>query len=958
MVITPSPLSHDYFSPHTGIPHTGTTAPTGLHTPHLTSIATPMLFPMQLHNSTPGTPHTGTPHTGTYPTGTYPTSTGEEDMYNDPNYREPCHIPCVYKKKQAESVSYKPILSVGHYVSLDIDCVVAGSSDRKIRFYDSQTLEEIGSTVVDKKNVNFVAISEMSAEGDDPVIVTGGKDSSIQVWNPVATGTDTGTDTGGTGGTGGGGNIDKTITLPTMEVRSIAIYQGTVRIYAAIGTKDGKVFVWDVQHDLPVVHFPGHKASVHCVCISLTCPTDQLTGYGSSGGTEDDLTHLCVASGSADRTARTWNVKTSMPMKRFHHARSISSILITSKSVRPLLVTAGVERSIKLWDLTSGVLLRVFLGHLDQINSLALWEGCQMLLISGSSDATIRVYDMLTGENIAVLTGHRDAVLSLTVASLDTPTIVSSSEDLSLIQWDLQQLITDYYFTDHAEENVGLRRSEVIPVLPTIYYRAPEELDRNRLSKDERKRIRRERKKQQRLKNLLNDWKAFKNAAAVSAASSAASVAVVKDSSMDTNHTSTTNADTNTGNAVVEDTGMDMSVVVAAVDEEALKKAALAAGIEPIDEARIEQEILQLQERIDKHPHPHTAHTAHSHTAHTHIAHTAHIVEIGGHEASSTTTSAPHNNTASTPSLILPKTKSQMYLHTLQSSSQQWMDGILKSAIRKVVPVLHTTTTATSTTTSEPRHTTTSSTTSSTSSLPSLKKVLGFSSTVAIEPIDNLSTMSATTKTSSGTTDMQHGVVEAKESTSKPNSSSGTLTSSSSRKTPPNNNNNNNKPSELSFKLQAQATQNKYNVAVAEHTLQTDRKRNAASEKLALRLQLKKKLQQGDGEDEDTTVSTPTTSMKTAGELTEQQLHELKAEKLKQHKLQETRRHQSMAIAKKRSENALQKRLEDLANKKRLADAAGGNENEKEDGRERTVSMAIEEGDEEGDETWEDGDMD
>jgi hypothetical protein len=338
----------------------------------------------------------------------------------------------------------------------------------------------------------------------------------------------------------------------------------------------------------------------------------------------------------------------------------------------------------------------------------------------------------------------------------------------------------------------------------------------------------------------------------------------------------------------------------------------------------IQQEIMQLQESIDRE----------SHHVHSHPHQKG--VEIIGHE--------PSVHTSSTPSL--PKTKSQLYLHTLKSSSQHLIDLVMKSAIRKVVPMTDAATLIQSNSTNNVGHS------SSASSLTSLKKVLGFTSAVAIEPMDTPT--EHTTEQSHQALKKQfaesHGILEAKESTSKPGSSGFSSPSPTTRKRTASSNSQGGEKEELSFKLQAQATQNKYNVAVAEHALQTDRKKNAASEKLALRLQLKKKLQQGDSDDPlAPPVSTPTTSVK-AGELTEQQLHELKAEKLKQHKMQEARRHQSMAIAQKRSAEALQKRLEDIANKKRMAESGGT-----EEGRGRTISMAIEEGDEEVDAAWEDG---
>lgn len=374
--------------------------------------------------------------------------------------------------KRLEGISSKPILSVANYISLDADCIVAGSTDRTIRFYDTQTMDEVMKTTMDKKNVSIVAVSGMSPEGDDPIIVTGGKDSVIQVWNPEA------------------GTIEKVIKLPTSEVKSLAVYQGS-RTLIAIGTRDSKVLIWDVGADKIVATFEGHRASVYCVSITVTTPDLEFI--------EDDMKNLCIASGGADRTVRTWDLVSGKRVKKFRHARSISSIIVTNRGIRPLLASAGVERVIKIWDLDSGILLRCLSGHYDQITTMALWEGNQMFIISGSADHTIRIFDMISGECICVLKGHRDSVLNLTIADLDAPKILSTSEDLSIIQWDLEAIIDAFY--DNSEEGEGAR-TNLPPYLPPITYVPPAELDRSRLSKEERKRIRKERKRAKRLRNV------------------------------------------------------------------------------------------------------------------------------------------------------------------------------------------------------------------------------------------------------------------------------------------------------------------------------------------------------------------------------------------------------------------------------------------------------------------------
>ncbi|KAJ1443444.1 WD40-repeat-containing domain protein, partial [Ochromonadaceae sp. CCMP2298] len=118
------------------------------------------------------------------------------------------------------------------------------------------------------------------------------------------------------------------------------------------------VILWNVTTNCLEKLFEGHRASVHCVSIT------------SSPDESADLDGLCIASGGADRTARTWDLKSGRKKKKFRHARSISTMVVANKGIRPILATGGVERVIRLWDAESGLLLRSLNGHLDEINTL------------------------------------------------------------------------------------------------------------------------------------------------------------------------------------------------------------------------------------------------------------------------------------------------------------------------------------------------------------------------------------------------------------------------------------------------------------------------------------------------------------------------------------------------------------------------------------------------------------
>jgi hypothetical protein len=133
------------------------------------------------------------------------------------------------------------------------------------------------------------------------------------------------------------------------------------------------------------------------------------------------------------------------------------------------------------------------------------------------------------------------------------------------------------------------------------------------------------------------------------------------------------------------------------------------------------------------------------------------------------------------------------------------------------------------------------------------------------------------------------------------------------------------------MRILANEATSKFKIAEVEKELEIERLKNVASNKLSLRLKLKNKGKPNTTADpvvDSATVPDTTASGKvipsgsgsrtvTSTEEEEAEMHRIKVEKLRQHKMQENRRNQSMHVAKERSSQALQKRLDELAAKKK-----------------------------------------
>ncbi|KAH1407298.1 hypothetical protein KXW78_004127 [Aspergillus fumigatus] len=77
-----------------------------------------------------------------------------------------------------------------------------------------------------------------------------------------------------------------------------------------------------------------------------------------------------------------------------------------------LLASGSDDKTIKLWDPTTGALKHTLVGHSDSILSVAFSQDGQFLA-SGSHDKTIKLCDPTTGNLKHTLEGHSDWVQSV-----------------------------------------------------------------------------------------------------------------------------------------------------------------------------------------------------------------------------------------------------------------------------------------------------------------------------------------------------------------------------------------------------------------------------------------------------------------------------------------------------------------------------------------------------------------
>jgi tricorn protease-like protein len=113
------------------------------------------------------------------------------------------------------------------------------------------------------------------------------------------------------------------------------------------------------------------------------------------------------------------------------HTNDVCSIAISADS--KTLASASKDKTVKLWDLTTGKERATLKGHTSPVLAVAIAADGKTLA-SASADGTVKLWDLAAGKEQASLKGHASGDLSVAITA-DAHTLVSGGDSVKL--WDL-----------------------------------------------------------------------------------------------------------------------------------------------------------------------------------------------------------------------------------------------------------------------------------------------------------------------------------------------------------------------------------------------------------------------------------------------------------------------------------------------------------------------------------------
>jgi len=233
--------------------------------------------------------------------------------------------------------------------------------------------------------------------------------------------------------------------MKLAEIRTLPGHKGSVNVaifnadgnYCLSAGDDRRILLWNPRRetdaDVPIKAYTGHNERVLGLCVA-----DDNASFASCGG---------------DRSVFVWDVPSGRVLRRLAgHSQRVNAVAYAGES-GSVLVSASYDTTARCWDMRSrnSAPIQVLEGSADSLTSLAVSDH---EVITSSVDGVVRTYDLRAGSLTRDTVGQAITRIAL---SRDGHCLLASSLDarLRLLDKATGGLLNTYTGHTHAQFTVG-----------------------------------------------------------------------------------------------------------------------------------------------------------------------------------------------------------------------------------------------------------------------------------------------------------------------------------------------------------------------------------------------------------------------------------------------------------------------------------------------------------------------
>lgn len=212
--------------------------------------------------------------------------------------------------------------------------------------------------------------------------------------------------------------------------------------FALSGSWDSTLRLWDLSTGQTTRRFTGHTKDVLSVAFSAD--------------------NRQIVSGSRDRTIKLWNTLgvCKYTITEDNHSNWVSCVRFSPNTANPIIVSAGWDNLVKVWNLTNCKLRTNHIGHGGFLNTVAVSPDGS-LCASGGKDGQAMLWDLNEGKHLYTLDGGEN--INTLTFSPNRYWLCAATGPLIKI-WDLEnKVVVDDLRTEVVAASSNIKRKPTSP---------------------------------------------------------------------------------------------------------------------------------------------------------------------------------------------------------------------------------------------------------------------------------------------------------------------------------------------------------------------------------------------------------------------------------------------------------------------------------------------------------------